>query len=127
MDTRDNFEAEFRKSEMVNGNQAYANAMLERGSDGEYRSFFMAGAWWAWQAAKEDQCAINAVVCEDFEQLLADNPLAGNAKAQALMARPTSWSKGEEVWVDHSHKDIHSRCTVCDAPWGVAYSCRVIT
>ena len=50
---REEFEAEFRNSSRVDGDQAYADSMLERGHDGEYRSFWIAGAWWGYQASRE--------------------------------------------------------------------------
>jgi len=50
---REEFEAAFKESGYVAGARGYAlDAMLERGSDGEYRSVRIHGAWWAWQASR---------------------------------------------------------------------------
>jgi hypothetical protein len=49
---REEFEAEFRKHPKFEGNAIYTDAMLERGSDGNYRFTIAEGAWWGWQASR---------------------------------------------------------------------------
>lgn len=49
---REEFETEFRKHPKFEGNALYVDAMLERGSDGNYRFTIAEGAWWGWQASR---------------------------------------------------------------------------
>lgn len=50
---REEFEMAFRSRGMLNAMSCGAlNSMLERGSDGEYRSIRVHGAWWGWQASR---------------------------------------------------------------------------
>lgn len=55
MDTnkmREQFEAAYMR-DLVGNSLSAACDWLERGSDGEYRSFQARGAWWSWQASRE--------------------------------------------------------------------------
>lgn len=56
MDTekmREEFEAAYLKDVCERTSSATDDGWLERGSDGEYRSYRANGAWWAWQASRE--------------------------------------------------------------------------
>lgn len=48
---RAEFEAAYMR-ELVGDSSAGADMWLERGSDGEYRSYRARGAWWGWQASR---------------------------------------------------------------------------
>lgn len=52
---RAEFEAEYLKdvSDRYRGCEASDDEWVARGSNGEYRSFRAAGAWWGWQASRE--------------------------------------------------------------------------
>lgn len=49
---REDFEASFRNRTVAANANEFADVMLERGSDGKYRSIWVSGAWWAWQASR---------------------------------------------------------------------------
>lgn len=49
---REEFEGAYVR-DLVGNSLSSACEWLERGSDGEYRSFQARGAWWAWQASRE--------------------------------------------------------------------------
>ncbi|TKD30012.1 hypothetical protein [Azotobacter chroococcum] len=49
---RAEFEAAYMR-DLVGTSTEGPEVWLERGSDGEYRSFQARGAWWAWQASRE--------------------------------------------------------------------------
>lgn len=48
---REIFEAAYMR-DLAGSSTEDAPLWLERGSDGEYRSFQARGAWWAWQASR---------------------------------------------------------------------------
>jgi len=51
---REEFETAFRTAGQFKAmSSAALDSMLERGSDGEYRSVRVHGAWWGWQASRE--------------------------------------------------------------------------
>jgi len=50
--TREEFEAAYMRG-MVGSSAEPASVWLERGSEGEYRSYQARGAWWGWQAFRE--------------------------------------------------------------------------
>lgn len=50
---REEFEAAYMASFVGEDSSQLRAAWLERGSDGEYRSYQARGAWWAWQASRE--------------------------------------------------------------------------
>lgn len=50
---REEFEEVFRSQALFKGMSVAAlDSMLERGSDGEYRSVRVHGAWWGWQESR---------------------------------------------------------------------------
>lgn len=49
---REEFEAAYVR-DLVGSSTEDASSWLERGSDGEYRSYQARGAWWAWQASRK--------------------------------------------------------------------------
>jgi len=50
---REEFEAAFRSEGQFKAMSPVAlDSMLERGSDGEYRSVRVHGTWWGWQASR---------------------------------------------------------------------------
>ena len=50
---REEFETAFRTEGQFKAmSSAALDSMLERGSDGEYRSVRVHGAWWGWQASR---------------------------------------------------------------------------
>lgn len=51
MGMREEFEAAYMR-DMVGNSTEPASVWLERGSDGEYRSFQARGAWWGWEASR---------------------------------------------------------------------------
>lgn len=53
MSLREEFEAAYLKGIAERTSLSSDAAWIERGSDGEYRSFRAQGAWWAWQASRE--------------------------------------------------------------------------
>lgn len=62
---REEFETAFRSAGQFKAmSSAALDSMLERGSDGEYRSVRVHGAWWGWQASR---AAIVIGLPEGFE------------------------------------------------------------
>lgn len=59
---REIFEAAYMR-DLVGSSTEDAPLWLERGSDGEYRSFQARGAWWAWQASR---AAIEVELPEEY-------------------------------------------------------------
>lgn len=49
---REEFEAAYMR-DLVGSSAEYASLWLERGSDGDYRSFQARGAWWGFKASRE--------------------------------------------------------------------------
>lgn len=96
---REEFETEFRKHPKFEGNAIYADAMLERGSDGNYRFTIAEGAWWGWQASRESlvielpseddtRCDTVAEIAKQEAYNLALGECASAIEAAGLKVKP---------------------------------------
>ncbi len=50
---REEFESALLSEKCASGDELVKADWIARGSDGEYRSYFVRGAWWAWTASRE--------------------------------------------------------------------------